>query len=220
MPFVIGLNPYDLGAILDSNLNLVPVGSDTDFSYDGGFLLGGKRFRHLFSYYNGEETKTVFTDNGWRFSPVQPTGHGVIPLPSGRALGFGQDFIDDPSMSHTVNFAGLAIWQPQAAFYEGSYGTVYRQTGLIRFKTIQTPNNARVPEPDEVSLGASVENGGAFFSMGKYWFIDAIINHGGSLGKRRYLGIFDVESQTFTDCKDNAGLIAMINDKSRSIFRF
>jgi hypothetical protein len=128
-----------------------------------------------------------------------------------RIVAFGQDWITAGKMS--VSFAGLGIW---GLYCGGESGNELNSVSLLT--AIQAPDLAR-PAPDgEKSTTPDGKN--AFKSLGKYWFIDAIIDHGGATGKRHYIGLFDVWKEQYIDLQNKPNLIAQINANGKALFRF
>jgi len=201
MAFVIGAQPYNVALNLDSTQNLMGIGNslmDLGKKEDGpggSMVLGSRRFWASTS------------DNSKEVSPVRG-GRGAIPLSNSQIVAFGQDWITAGKMG--VSFAGLGIWQLNI-----SGASLY---GVSLITQIQAPSDARVPGSGEKSM--TPDNAYAFKSMGKYWSVDAIIDHGGGTGERRYIGLFDVETKKYTDLQNCPKLIEHINVSGKAMFRF
>jgi hypothetical protein len=79
-------------------------------------------------------------------------------------------------------------------------------------KSIQTPQNGRIPEPDEKPFRDSmgVTTNSSFTQLGRFWFVDVWANYP-SYGERRHIGLFNVENSEYLDLKDREDIIGKIN---------
>jgi hypothetical protein len=174
-----------MGAILDKNKNLYGAGEQEIDTFP--VRVGNTSVSDEFSPLN----RNTLTNHG-----LDP--HGVIPLGTNIFLGIGLDWAGVRTLANQ----GLAVWRVNRNTVDNTI------TGIDLVKLIQSPSSARIPKTDEKRFRN--DSLYSFTPMGRFWLVDAWVTYP-TYGKRRHLGLFNVESHDYLDLKNRWEIINKIN---------